>query len=113
MTITPTIAPTADKAILVVKDANGRVVAREQIPLTSQNLEWTPKSAAGTALPTGLYDLSVENYYRDTKLSTTTVEHYAKILEAQGGPSGTKLVLAGGVEISANDITALRVPRAN
>ena len=110
ITLSPNPAATADRVVLVVRDKDGQVVSREELPVSTDNFDWDPVDATGEPLTSGLYDLSVESYYRDTLLVADAVEHYARILEAQGGIGGTKLVLEGGVEVAATDITALRVP---
>lgn len=112
ITLTTSPATAADRAVLVVKNAKGDTVAREDISTTAGVFSWSPKSAAGADLPTGRYSLSLESYNGETLLSTTPVEHYARILEARGGASGTRLVLTGGVEVQATEVTALRVPPA-
>lgn len=110
ITLSPNPAATADRVVLVVRDKDGQVVSREELPVSADNFDWDPVDATGAPLTSGLYDLSVESYYRDTLLVADAVEHYARILEAQGGIGGTKLILEGGIEVAATDITALRVP---
>jgi len=61
-------------------------------------------------LPQGTYRLELESYYQGDLLTTAPVEYYAPILEARGGNGSTKLVLRGGIEVLATDVTALRVP---
>lgn len=101
----------ADRAVLVVKDSLGNLISRENVPLSDQPYQWLGANAAGNAVPPGVYTLSLESYNGDEQLGEATpVESYASILEARGGPNGTTLVLAGGVEVAATDITALRVP---
>jgi hypothetical protein len=41
------------------------------------------------------------------------VQAYSKILEARSGPSGTILVLEGGIEVDASKVTALRMAGSN
>ncbi len=103
-------AAQADRAVLVVRNANGDVVAREPVPRTDGPYDWLGSSATGDALPTGHYTLSLESYRGDALLRTDPVQHYARILEAQTGTSGTSLVLRGGEKVAATAITALRVP---
>ena len=101
----------ADRAVLVVKNAQGQVVSREDVALSGGSHQWLGADATGKPLPNGIYALSLESYSGEQQLGdATAVESYAKILEARGGSSGPTLVLAGGVEVSATDITALRVP---
>jgi flagellar basal-body rod modification protein FlgD len=62
-------------------------------------------------LPAGTYSLSLESYREGDKIASGgKVESYARILEARGGSAGTTLILQGGTEVAATEITALRVP---
>jgi flagellar basal-body rod modification protein FlgD len=101
----------ADRAVLVVKNANDEVVSRQDALPNGSPMQWLGMDAAGAALPNGIYSLSLESYHGEDKLGeATAVESYAKIMEARGGTNGPTLVLAGGIEVKATDITALRVP---
>jgi len=103
--------PQADRAVLVVKNAQDKVVSREDVSLEGGTYQWLGSDATGNPLPNGIYTLSLESYSAEQQLGdATAVESYAKILEARGGTNGPTLVLAGGVEVKATDITALRVP---
>lgn len=104
--------PIADRAVLVAADANGTVVGREDVPLNGSSYLWNGTSLAGGLLPAGTYNLSIESYRDGTVIGTGgQVESYARILEARGGGTrGTTLILEGGAEVAATDITALRVP---
>jgi flagellar basal-body rod modification protein FlgD len=108
VTLAPNPAAAADRAVLVVKNAAGDVVGREDVPVSTDPYIWTGKSITGADLPDGKYSLSLESYTGDELLATTPMESYAKILEARGTPSGTVLVLDGGIEVPASRITALR-----
>jgi flagellar basal-body rod modification protein FlgD len=108
VTLAPNPAAAADRAVLVVKNAAGDVVGREDVPVSTDPYIWTGKSITGADLPDGKYSLSLESYNGDELLATTPMESYAKILEARGTPSGTVLVLDGGIEVPASRITALR-----
>lgn len=111
VTISYSAAATADRAVLVVKDNDGAVVAREDVPVGNGAYQWLGGDAAGNALPSGFYSLSLENYKGDQQLGNASpVESYARIVEARSGANGATLVLAGGIEVPATEITALRVP---
>ncbi len=110
VTLSPNPAAIADRAVLVVKDQSGQVVSREDLPLSAEPYKWLGADIAGDPLPSGIYTLSLESYADETLLATTSVESYAAILEAQGGPGGTTLLLAGGIKVAAENVTALRVP---
>jgi flagellar basal-body rod modification protein FlgD len=108
VTLSPNPAAGADRATLVVKDSRGTVVSRQDIPPTADPYQWTGLGIDGLPLPDGQYTLSLESYRDEEMLTQTPVEHYARIMEAQGGASGTMLLLEGGVKVRAESITALR-----
>ncbi len=108
VTLSPNPAELADRVVLVVRDASGGVVAREDMPPGNAPYEWFGADATGNPLPEGSYSLSLENYSGDRLLGESSVESYQRILEARNGPQGTTLVLDGGVEVLATQITALR-----
>jgi len=110
VTLSPEPAKTADRAVLVVRDATGQLVSREDMPASTDPYQWLGADAKGDPLPRGLYSLSLESYAGEQLIATTPVQSYARIIEAQTGPKGTTLLLAGGVEVAASDVTALRVP---
>ena len=110
VTLSPAPAAGADRAVLVVHDASGRLVSREDLPATTQPYQWLGSDAAGNPLPPGPYALTLESHAGDRLLATTPVESYARIVEAQSGPGGALLLLAGGVKVAAAQITALRMP---
>lgn len=108
VSLSPNPAAAADRAVLVVKDANGTLVSREDIPVGSDDYAWLGADAAGDPLPAGSYTLSLESYSGETLLATTGVESYSEIVEVRGGANGTTLILSGGAEVAASAITALR-----
>ena len=111
VTISYKAAATADRSVLVVRDSDGTVVAREDVPVGDGAYQWLGGNAAGNALPSGFYSLSLETYKGDQQLGDASgVESYARIIEARSGTNGATLVLAGGIEVPATEITALRVP---
>ncbi|MDB5666174.1 flagellar hook capping FlgD N-terminal domain-containing protein [Cypionkella sp.] len=104
-------AAQADRAVLVVRNAKDQVVSREDVSLEGGAYQWLGADAAGKPLPNGVYTLKLESYNGEQQLGeAVSVESYARILEARGGSNGPTLVLEGGIEVSATDITALRVP---
>jgi flagellar basal-body rod modification protein FlgD len=110
VTLTYASATGADRAVLSVRDANGNVVGREDVPLGNGPHQWTGFDLKGAPLPNGKYTLTLESYQGERKLGEATpVEAYSRIQEARSGPTGTVLVLEGGIEVPATSVTALRV----
>jgi flagellar basal-body rod modification protein FlgD len=108
MQLSPAIG--ADRAVLVVRNASGALVSREDVPTAPGLYDWLGGDAAGDPLPEGHYTLSLESFSGEILLGESQVESYARIIEARNGPSGATLVLEGGVEVPSSFITALRVP---
>jgi flagellar basal-body rod modification protein FlgD len=100
----------ATRAVLVVADASGNLVSREEIPISSAPYSWFGAGADGSPLPPGQYSIALESLNGETVLSTGPVEHYARVLEARAGTGGTTLILEGGTEVLASSVTALRAP---
>lgn len=101
---------TADSAVLVVKDANGTLVAREAVPLSAAEYTWLGADAAGNPLATGTYTLGLESYSGENLVGTSAVESYQPITEVRNTPDGTRVILSGGISVLATEVTALRVP---
>jgi len=108
--IVPDIAPNADAANLRVIDARGRVVQQLQLDPTEKVTNWPGLDATGTPLPPQLYSFEVVSYAEGSVVQTEPASTYARIDEAQTTPSGLELILAGGVSVKPEDITAMRVP---
>ena len=106
--LSPNPAQGATAADLVVRDMQGRLIAREAIPTSTAPYTWLGADATGMPLPPGSYQLSLESRNGDQVLSTTGMEHYSRVLEVRSSSDGAKLVLEGGIEISAAQVTALR-----
>jgi len=111
VTIAPEPDAKADRAVLVVRNSAGSVVSRDELVLPARPFDWQGTDMRGAALPAGRYSLSVESYAGDTQLGTKAVESFARIDEVRGGAGGTRLVLAGGAEVAASAVTALRTAR--
>jgi flagellar basal-body rod modification protein FlgD len=110
VTLSPEPAALADQAVLVVRDMTGQLVSREDIPVSSDPYLWLGGDIGGSPLASGQYRLELESYREGQLLTTGAVQSYAQILEARGGAAGTVLVLKGGIEVPAKDVTALRKP---
>ncbi len=110
VTLSPNPAAQATKAVLVVKDQGGNEVSRTELPLGSADYAWQGKDSQGTALPKGVYSLSLENYQGTALLGTSDVEYYGRISEIRSTANGVSAMLPGGVEALTSLITAIREP---
>lgn len=110
VTLSPNPAVGATSVTLAIRNAQGTLVAREEIPVSAQPYRWLGADATGTPLPPGRYTITQESMIDGEVVDSRAVEHYARVVEARGGLNGTSLVLEGGVEVPATRITALREP---
>jgi flagellar basal-body rod modification protein FlgD len=108
VTLYPAPAAGATAVDLVVRDMQGRLVAREAMPVSAAPYRWLGADATGTPLPSGSYQLSLESRTADAVTATTGIDHYARVIEVRAAADGTKLVLAGGTEVPAAQVTAIR-----
>ena len=102
--------PGSDRAELIVADAFGNEVARQQVPLGQDTIEWVGVAQSGQPLPVGSYSLQLVSLNQDEVTSTRPVSHYARIQEARVGLDGVELVMRGGTVVASNAVTALRAP---
>lgn len=110
VTLSPNPAQGATRVVLAIKDAQGNLVAREEIPVSAAPYRWLGAGADGMPLPPGTYTISQESMQGVNVLDSRPIEYYALVSEARGGADGTKLVLKGGIEVLATQVTALRSP---
>jgi flagellar basal-body rod modification protein FlgD len=108
VTLSATPDPKAKETTLIVTDATGTVMSRQAVPVGTDPFEWAGATANGGTLPSGRYSFSLESAADGKVISTTPVEVYARIIEAQAGKDGTILVMEGGVLVAADKVTALR-----
>jgi len=108
ITIAPNPAAIADKVELVVYDSDGNEVQRMEIPKSSDTFEWDGKQANGTPFANGLYEFQVESSASGTVVLSEVADIYARVTEVRSENGQSILVLEGGVNVSASDVSALR-----
>lgn len=113
VTISPSPAADADKAVLVVKDQAGNEVSRTELPISTVDYKWQGLDSDGNRLPNGVYSLSMESYQADQLLGTSDVEYYGKVSEIRSSANGVSAMLPGGVEALTSLVTAIREPAVN
>jgi len=111
ITLSPNPERTADRADLVVRNADGVAVQRIGITVSSDTIQWTGLDTNGAELPHGTYSFEVESFSNGALSRTDPVEIYSRIVEARGDGGGTVLVMEGGAEVPASAITAIREPQ--
>lgn len=110
VTVDPEPPAAGDRHHIVVTDAFGAEVDRRKITATGDPFQWDGVgSASGAPLPAGIYRFTVESFDdAGTLVATEPAETYGRVVEARAGRDGATLVFAGGTEVVADDVTALR-----
>lgn len=98
----------ADKAVLVVKDDFGMVVAQRAVDAKAERLTWHGKDALGNTLPNGLYSFAVESYKGGELLGSSPGQVFAEVTEVRIEDREAVLVLKGGGKAKVDDVTAVR-----
>ncbi|WP_422048561.1 flagellar hook capping FlgD N-terminal domain-containing protein [Shimia sp.] len=108
--VVPNANAQADKAYLVVKNANGAEVQRFTIDPKADTLEWAGVDNSGKPFASGLYSFETESYAKDELLDTVSADVYARVTEARTGTDGVVLIAPGGVEFASDKVLSLRQP---
>ena len=111
ITLAPDFPPGADFGTLVVRNAAGAEVQRTVLARTDDRVEWAGVGEDGSPLPSGVYAFELETNIGQESLPTRPVEVFAEITEARMRDGETVVVLSGGQEVAASQITALRAPQ--
>ncbi len=110
ITLTPNPEPTADRADLVVRNLDGFEVQRIPISLSKDPITWTGLDGNGAELPHGTYSFEVESFSNGALSRTDPAEVYSRIVEARADGGATILVMDGGAQVPASEVTAIREP---
>lgn len=109
--LSPNPVRIADRAQIVVSDADGVEVQRFDIPVTTEPVEWAGVGPGGTAFPNGLYSFQLINSAGGQELSRDPVEIYSTVTEVRSQDGQNLLILGGGVAVASGQVTALRDPK--
>ena len=110
VTLSPKPALGADRAELVVRDASGTELERVEVPISNEPIDWAGVTATGNPYPHGTYSFELVSFQSGVPVDSQTVEAYARITEVRSEDGGTVLVLSGGAEVQASEVSALRQP---
>lgn len=108
LTLQPDPASGAERCYIVVRDSAGNMVDRVEIPVSDESVQWAGVDSAGQPLPSGLYTFHLQSFSQDKIIGDEQMAVYSEVVEARIENGQTLLVLAGGEEILASDVSALR-----
>jgi flagellar basal-body rod modification protein FlgD len=108
ITVAPEPASFATSAQLLVRDANGTEVQRLDIGTQAENVTWAGVGANGTPLPNGIYSFETISFDGSSALQQDEAATYSRVTEVQSNNGVSMLTLAGGQNIEASTVTALR-----
>lgn len=100
--------PTADRAELVIRNANGTEVARIPVPANEAEYDWTGVDSAGSALPHGTYSATLVSYSGRDRLASTPAAAYSQVVEVQMRGDEVTLILDSGATVPADSISNIR-----
>jgi len=106
----PQYAEDATSANLVVRDSDGEIVDKMEIPVGQETLYWNGTLEDGSKLPNGVYKFEIENFEGREQLDTKPAMAYNQILEVRDDNGTVKVRLSDGSEMDASQIQGLRAP---
>lgn len=99
----------AARAEMKVYDQTGQVWDQFTIDTQPGPLIWDGVRADGTPFPDGVYTFSVSSFDGEgNELSSSVALTYNRVIEAQTGPEGARLLLGNGEYVAADAVSALR-----
>lgn len=110
VSLTLNTSAVADSAQLMIRDSDGTLVQRLDVPARGGTFHWTGLDAAGNPLPKGQYSATVDSLSRGEVIDSSPAQIHAKIEEARQSGGQTQLVMQGGQTVSAEEVIALRDP---
>lgn len=110
VTIDPAPDPAAERAELVVRNAEGAAVQRLDIGLSNQPMTWSGLTASGARLSAGQYSFAVESIDGTGVIDSSPPQVYSMISEARIEDGKPVLVLEGGMRVAVDDVSGLRDP---
>lgn len=111
ITLHPDPASGAERVVLVVRNSTGAERDRIELPVSDQPVEWAGVDAFGDPFPPGMYSFSLQSFSQGELVAADPVAAYSEVVEARIEEGETVLVLNGGTEVKAGDVSSLRAPR--
>ena len=111
ITLHPDPASGAERTMVVVRDAaTGADVDWFEIPVSDKRMEWPVSEEDGNPFPAGSYTFHLQSIADDVMFSEEQIAVFSEVQELRVVNGETRLVLAGGGDIAAADVEAVRRP---
>lgn len=98
----------ADRAVVVVSNDFGDVVARFSVQPAKGDTTWDGQNVSGEQSANGRYSFAVESYEGATLLNTQDAQVYTRVAEVRLVDGAPILVLQEGEQVAPSSVTALR-----
>ena len=98
----------ATSAVMVVRDAEGAQVAEIPFAPGEASATWSGERSDGRKADPGLYRFEARFNGPGDAVDVLDAEVFAPVVEARRSEAGIRLVVAGGDEVSADDVEAVR-----
>ena len=108
VTINPNPLTASDEVVLVVYDANGNEVQRQQLPVAAEPVDWAGVQSDGTPFPSGTYSFEIESRAGGELLVSDQAETYSRITEARTQDGQTVLILQSGAAVLSSAVSGIR-----
>lgn len=108
ITIDSEPADGTDQAFLIVSNAQGLVVQRQEVPVTNETLTWNGRGENGITVDEGFYTFELQSMENGLVLSTEAASVFAPITEARTSNGDAAVILNGTTEVLATDLNGFR-----
>lgn len=113
ITIYPDPASGAERTLVVVRDAStGADVDWFEIPVSDEPVTWAGVDGNNDPFPPGSYTFHLQSIADNVMFSEDQIAVFSEVQELRMVNGETRLVLAGGEDIAAADVVAVRRPDA-
>lgn len=111
ITLYPDPAQGAERTRIVVRDAvTGADVDTFEVPVSNSPVQWAGVKRNGNPFPPGDYTFHLQSIANDVSFSDEQIAVYSQVQELRVVDGDTRLILAGGGDISATKVNAVRRP---
>lgn len=110
ITLSPQPPAGTDRMAVLVRNENGAVIQRIELPVSSDPVQWAGTTTDGGPLPNGLYSFTLESSADGSVIASDAIEVYAQVREARTEGGETFLVFDGDARAVVENVTAIRDP---